>query len=378
MVLPSIQANQLFQGLSEDVVTKAAQHLRTVLYPAGEVIFEQGDAGNCLYLVLAGTVRISIKGREGRQETLIVIGEGDFFGEMALIDRSPRSATATAVEPCMLAALDLSGLNALMSVAPADLSMNFIHAIISRLRRSNAHFIEEMLRGERLSMVGRMSGSIVHDFKNPMATISVACQMIERKVKDPQVTKCVDIIERSVSQMVGMTQELLEFSRGETQLHAEDVSVMSIINDLEEQNFSRLAQRNIKIERSITYVGYMHVDAGRFVRVLQNLVKNSMEAMPHGGTLKFGLRREGETLIWEVADTGCGIPAEVLAKVFEPFVTHGKSGGTGLGMTIAKTVAEAHGGSIAVESTVGVGTKTTVRIPLVLPSRKAPMESPTT
>ncbi|MBS0658405.1 MAG: cyclic nucleotide-binding domain-containing protein [Verrucomicrobia bacterium] len=378
MVLPSIQANQLFQGLSEDVVSKAAQHLRTVLYPAGEVIFEQGDAGNCLYLVLAGTVRISIKGREGRQETLIVIGEGDFFGEMALIDRSPRSATATAVEPCMLAALDLSGLNALMSVAPADLSMNFIHAIISRLRRSNAHFIEEMLRGERLSMVGRMSGSIVHDFKNPMATISVACQMIERKVKDPQVTKCVDIIERSVSQMVGMTQELLEFSRGETQLHAEDVSVMSIINDLEEQNFSRLAQRNIKIERSITYVGYMHVDAGRFVRVLQNLVKNSMEAMPHGGTLKFGLRREGETLIWEVADTGCGIPAEVLAKVFEPFVTHGKSGGTGLGMTIAKTVAEAHGGSIAVESTVGVGTKTTVRIPLVLPSRKAPMESPTT
>jgi len=378
MVHPSIQANQLFQGLSEEVVTKAAQHLRTVLYPAGELIFEQGEAGDCLFLVLAGTVRISIKGREGRQETLIVIGEGDFFGEMALIDRSPRSATATAVEPCMLAALDIAGLNALMSVAPADLSMNFIHAIISRLRRSNAHFIEEMLRGERLSMVGRMSGSIVHDFKNPMATISVACQMIERKVKDPQVTKCVDIIERSVSQMVGMTQELLEFSRGETQLQAEDVSVMSIINDLEEQNFSRLPAKKIKVERSITYVGYMHVDAGRFLRVLQNLVKNSMEAMPNGGTLKFGLRREGETLIWEVGDTGCGIPAEILAKVFEPFVTHGKSGGTGLGMTIAKTVAEAHGGSIGIESTVGVGTKTTVRIPLVLPSRKVMMDSPTT
>lgn len=374
MVHPSIKANQLFQGLSDEVVSKAAQHLRTVLYPAGEIIFEQGDAGSCLYLILAGTVRISIRGREGRQETLIVIGESDFFGEMALIDRSPRSATATAVEPCMLAALDVEGLNDLMSVAPADLSMNFIHAIVSRLRRSNAHFIEEMLRSERLSMVGRMSGSIVHDFKNPMATISVACQMIDRKVKDPQVSKCTDIIERSVAQMVGMTTELLEFSRGETQLHAEDVSVMSIISDLEEQSFSRLPQKNIKVERTITYVGFMHVDAGRFSRVLLNIVKNSQEAMPHGGTLKFGLRREGETLIWEIADTGCGMPPEVLAKVFEPFVTHGKSGGTGLGMTIAKTVAEAHGGTIAIESTVGVGTKTIVRIPLVLPTRKLPLD----
>ncbi len=364
----SIIGNHLFEQLAPEIVAQAAVHMRNVIFPAGEVIFQQGDLGNCLYLIMAGSVRISIRGREGKQETLVVIPSNDFFGEMALIDRSPRSATATAAEPCLLAALDQDGFDEIMRLAPGELAMNFIRAIVGRLRQSNANFVEEMLRNERLSLVGRMSSTIIHDFKNPMATISAACQMIERKATDPQMGRFTGAIERSLQQMLGMTQELLEFSRGETQLHPEAVPVATLVSWLDEQSLLRLEERGIKVEREIAFGGDVFVDPHRFVRVLLNIAKNAGEAMPKGGTLRVAVRPEAPWLVWEISDTGCGIPSAVLARIFEPFVTHGKSGGTGLGMTIAKTVAEAHGGDIAIESHEGVGTKTTVRIPLAVPA----------
>ncbi len=365
--IASIAANELFADLDAPVVEQAARHMRVSIVPTGETIFAQGDVGHCLYLVLAGTVRISVHGREGRQETLVLIGANDFFGEMALIDKSPRSATATAADSCLLAALDEAGFAEVMKVAPGTLSMNFVRAVVGRLRRANSHFVEEMLRNERLSLLGRMSGSIVHDFKNPMSTISLACQMLERQ-KSGNVAQYTGIIERSVNQMLGMTQELLDYSRGVTQLNAERVSVMTILSDLEEQSFSRMAERGFRVERSVEYAGFAWVDTQRFLRLLLNLVKNASEAMKKGGVIRFSVRAEGPWLVWQVEDTGCGMPPEILAKVFEPFATFGKSGGTGLGMTIAKSVAEAHGGQIDLESTVGVGTKVRVRIPLTPPS----------
>ena len=82
----------------------------------------------------------------------------------------------------------------------------------------------------------------------------------------------------------------------------------------------------------------------------------------------------GDWLAWEIADNGTGMPPEVLARVFEPFLTHGKSGGTGLGTTIAKAVAEAHGGSLSIQSELGRGTVCTVRLPLPVGEETTPAE----
>lgn len=361
---PAIGENALFAGLPPGAIDAASERLRTVFYPAGETIFAEGDPGHGLYLVLAGTVRISVRGREHLPETLDTFHTGDFFGEMALIDQSPRSATATAVESSLLGMLDEEAFRFVMHAAPAELSMNFMRAVAGRLRRSNSHFIEEMIRNERLSLLGRMSSSIIHDFKNPMATILFACQMIERKSKDPQMARFTTIIDGAVEQMAGMTQELLEYSRGVTHLKVERVLVGTIVAQIEEQCLARLAAQGIRVERTVAYVGWVTVDAQRLLRLLLNLLKNAQEAISEGGMVRFAVRAEDGWLVWEIADNGCGMPAEVLATVFEPFVSHGKSGGTGLGMTIAKTVAEAHGGTIKVDSKEGQGTVCVVRLPL--------------
>ena len=99
------------------------------------------------------------------------------------------------------------------------------------------------------------------------------------------------------------------------------------------------------------------------VRVLLNLIKNSIEAMPKGGVLRLGLRQEDERAIFLVADTGHGIPAELLPRIFEPFVTNGKSQGTGLGLAIARSVIEAHGGTIRAAAQAGHGACFCIHLP---------------
>jgi signal transduction histidine kinase len=120
---------------------------------------------------------------------------------------------------------------------------------------------------------------------------------------------------------------------------------------------------SVHLVREIRFCDEIRVDIGRFVRVLLNLIKNSIEAMPKGGVVRLGVRQEGNRAIFRVGDTGCGISPELQARIFEPFVTYGKSKGTGLGMAIAKSVVEAHAGSIALRSTVGVGTTVEISVP---------------
>ncbi len=360
----AVAASRLFEGVAPEVIEAAARTVRGIFFPAGEVIFRADEAGDCLYLVLAGSVRISITGREGREETLASLGVGEFFGEMALIDLAPRAATATAQEACLLGALDAAALHRAVAAAPG-LAMNLIRAVTARLRHSNAHFQEEILRAERLSLIGRMASSIIHDFKNPMATILMACQLIERKAPEDGVARLTASVDKAVRQMIGMTQELLEFSRGAPELHPKPAPVDSLLQELDEQILARLPERGVQVEREVRYHGPVTVDAPRFLRCLVNLVRNAQEAMPRGGILRLGVwPAAGGWLAWEVADNGEGMPPEVLARVFEPFVTHGKSGGTGLGTTIARGIAEAHGGSLSIQSEPGRGTVCLVLLPL--------------
>jgi signal transduction histidine kinase len=129
--------------------------------------------------------------------------------------------------------------------------------------------------------------------------------------------------------------------------------------------------QNVHLVRDVQLIGDVKVDVGRFVRVLLNLVKNSLEAMSNGGVLRIELLQIDNDAVFRVADTGAGIPEDVLPKIFEPFVTHGKSTGTGLGMAIVKSVVDAHTGTIDVRSKVGVGTTVEISLPLLKAETKA-------
>jgi signal transduction histidine kinase len=360
--LALLRENRLFTGLSAASVDKIGAGMSFPHFGADDVIFREGDPGDCLYLIIEGNVRISKTGRGGLQETLNFMGPGNFFGEMALVDGQPRSAQATATSPTVLGSVDAATFNRILDDEPRTLHHNFLTTVVERLRGINSHFIAELMRNERLALVGSMANSIVHDFKNPLAAIQSCAEMLETRIPDPAVIEIAELITKASNQLEDMVQELLDFARGQSSLMLKRHAAASVFEELESQ-FTHTLPPAIHVVRDIHVADDVDVDLGRFTRMLMNLVKNSTEAMRKGGVLRLGLRQEGHRVIFLIGDTGCGIPPEMLEKIFEPFVSFGKSNGTGLGMAIVKSVVEAHGGQITLQSKVGIGTTIEVGLP---------------
>lgn len=356
--------NRLFEGIGAGLLERIAPNVRVVQLAPGEVIFREGDPGDVMYLVGRGSVKISKAGRGGQQETLGFIQSGNFFGEMALLDGEPRSAMATAVESTLLGTVDELTFQHILELAPSRLHMNFLRSVTERLRSVNSHFITEVMRSERLSLVGAMANSIIHDLKNPICIVRCCSDLISRDTNDARIRELAAMTDKAVDGMLSMTQELLDYARGSTSLSCETISIWRLLDELNQQALRLLPGHNIQFAKNIRYDGNVFIDLSRFIRVLANLIKNAREAMPNGGILTISTDRVNDQAVIRISDTGVGIPAELLPRLFEPFVTHGKSHGTGLGMAIAKSVVEAHHGKISVTSVQGKGTTVDVRLPI--------------
>ena len=356
-------SNRLFAGLPTEIVSEFGADVDLFRYDQDDVIFQEGETGDCLCLVCEGGVRISKLGRAGQQETLGFIQPGNFFGEMALIDGQSRSAQAAATaDSTVLGRVDHATFERILSRAPSSLHMNFLRSVVERLRSVNSTFINELMRSERLSTVGSMANSIIHDIKNPMTVIRSCADLIRMRARDPETAQFVGLINKSVDKMLDMTQELLDFARGKSSLMFQCLPVEKVIKEMDGELRS-LVPANVHLVCEAECDAKIVVDCGRFARVLLNLVKNAVEAMPDGGVVWIGVKHRDAEVVFRISDTGSGIPAELLPSIFEPFVTRGKSKGTGLGLAIAKSVVEAHSGRITVESKVGVGTTFEIMVP---------------
>ena len=215
----------------------------------------------------------------------------------------------------------------------------------------NARLYEKMVRSERLSLVGRMAASIIHDLKGPMAIVKGFIELLKRPdLPAEKRSHFSDLVLQATDRMVDMTQDLLSYSQGQVDLKIREVQ----IGDWLEYFASFLRQDFVKSKVSIVnqleYSGPVYIDSDRMWRVMMNIAGNARDAMPNGGTFTIATSSNGEQWRLALTDTGCGIPAELQSKIFEPFVTSRKAGGTGLGLAISCEIIERHGGTINVES----------------------------
>lgn len=359
-----LRSNLLIQGIPEASFDRVAAFITARRCEPGEIIFKEGDQGDCLYLIAQGSVKISKKGRGGRQETLTYLPEGDFFGEMALVDSARRSAQASAENACVLGRVDREAWALLLGLAAAQVLSNFTRSVTKRLRSNNQYLIEELMRNERLSLLGSTISSVMHDINNPLSCIHAACDILSATNQDKLTSELTKVIRDALDRMEGLTRELMEFSRGTTKLDLHRTTIAKLLEGLE-QDFRRSRGLNIEVHQDILYHGEILIDRRRMLRVFTNLVRNSIDAMKstRGGVLTFRIQSDGKLVCFEVSDSGCGIPKDLLPKIFEPFVTYGKAHGTGLGLAIVKAIVEAHHGTISVRSDEGSGTTFEVKIP---------------
>ena len=357
--------SRLFMGVPADALAVALADATPVAYDAGEMIFDEGDPSDAIFLIRDGTVCISKRGRSGRHETLAHLDVDEIFGEMAFLDAAPRSARATAATAARLVRLDAAAFDRIMHLAPTQVTRNLVGELVRRLRRTDEHLITELVRAERLSTVGMVAGSLVHDLRNALNVTIGAADLLGEMSDDAQVHRVARMIRGSGEGMLEMARSLLEYSRGTPALRRTRVGAASLAAEVEQQ--AQADRTGVSLQVDVAYDGDIVVDRDALVRALLNLVRNALEATPAGGRVTLGFARDddGATLVIDVADTGRGIPAELLPTIFEPFVTHGKQGGTGLGLANVRTIVEAHGGTIAVDSSPGSGTRFGVRLPVV-------------
>ena len=255
----TLQQNRLFAGLPTALISNIGADVDLLHFDVDDVIFNEGEPGDCLFLVVEGSVRISKMGRGGKQETLGLVQPGNFFGEMALIDGQPRSAQATAAAPTILGKIDHGSFERILEHAPRDLHMNFLRSVVERLRGINSHFITELMRSERLSLVGSMANSIIHDLKNPIQAIHSCAELIASRSTDPNVAKFTEIMQKSVGQMTDMLQELLDFARGQSSLQLKPRSPKSVYCEFD-SILVRILPPNIHLLREIHYCDDISVD----------------------------------------------------------------------------------------------------------------------
>jgi len=228
----------------------------------------------------------------------------------------------------------------------------------------NARLAQEMVQSERLSAVGRMASTIIHDIKNPMGTLRVYAQVLKRKSGNEEAAKLADEMIHQVDRFVKMAQEILDFSRGVSSMAIVEVDFEEVIEDVLSFIEKDLEKHNVVLHRKTEFRGKVKLDIDKLSRVFYNIVGNARDAMAEGGTITVLTTQDNGNVRIEFTDTGAGMPDEVRKRIFEPFMTYGKKHGTGLGMAIVKKVIDDHKGKIEIDSELGKGTTIRIFLPL--------------
>jgi CheY-like chemotaxis protein len=222
---------------------------------------------------------------------------------------------------------------------------------------------------------------LAHELRNPLAPIRNAVAVLRHQADAESVHWAEDIIDRQVSNLVRMVEDLLDVSRitqGKIRLELERLSIAEAVASAVETSRPLIDSRRHHLQVRVPQEPvWITGDQARLAQVLGNLLNNAAKYTPDGGTIWITALREGENAVFRVRDTGIGIPGEMLARVFDLFAQVDNSldraqGGLGIGLTLVRRLVELHNGTVEVASAgPNQGSEFTIRIPALVSTRAA-------
>ena len=219
---------------------------------------------------------------------------------------------------------------------------------------------EQLVRQEKLAVLGQLAGGVSHELRNPLGVMKNSVYFLNIALDDvpEKVKEHLQILDDQVGGANEIITNLLDFSRVRPPTR-EAAAVRALLDEaLGECHIPSSIHVGIDVPGGIGAA----VDPTQIHHVLLNLIRNAVQAMPEGGELSVTGRRDKDAVVITVADTGCGIAEHDLGKIFEPLFTT-KARGTGLGLSVCKSLAVANQGELSVESEVGRGTSVYLRLP---------------
>lgn len=217
---------------------------------------------------------------------------------------------------------------------------------------------------ERLAFTGRIATGIAHEIRNPLGNVSMAVQQLKQAfTEDSPWSKHIEVIIRNTERINFLITELLNCARP-PELNIRPHNMHEVIENVLDSIRSSLSTQQIEVIKKFdAKPSIINVDREQINRVFLNVIINSVEAMPEGGTMTISTSIEEDLFVVKIQDTGEGIPEEDIIRIFDPFFST-KPTGVGLGLSITYGIVVSHGGKIGVESIWKRGTVFTISLPI--------------
>lgn len=229
--------------------------------------------------------------------------------------------------------------------------------------------MEELIENERTSSIVRLAAGVAHELGNPLNSLTIHLQLIERKLKKlaleeegQKLSESLQVCQGEVQRLDGIITHFLEAVRPQKP-ELNELDLVDLVDEVLRVQEAELRDRKLDVNVEVdSRLPVILGDRGQLKQVFFNLIKNAMEAMEAGGQLRIVTRKDDDFVYMQFIDTGSGISEEELSRVFQAYYTT-KKGGHGLGMMIVQRIMREHGGQISLESRKGRGTVITLQFP---------------
>lgn len=227
---------------------------------------------------------------------------------------------------------------------------------------------EENIESEKVALMSMLAAGVAHEIGNPLNSLNIHLELLEREFKGKMDDEALDILHTARSEVKRLDLIISQFLSAirPTKTTYEPLDVQDILIYTVEFMKNELDEHSVGVERNFLEVcPLINGDHNQLKQAFFNIIKNAMQAMPSGGLIRLETFHDNEKdkLFIVVSDTGCGISANDIANIFEPYFTN-KSKGTGLGLMIVEKIVREHGAELTVESEPGKGSKFIITFPL--------------
>jgi len=245
------------------------------------------------------------------------------------------------------------------------LDENFLNALSTHaaMALQNADLVEQLLKTERVSSLGKMANFLIEDIKKPILVSKRYTEHLKKKDLSSDVENVIDMLLEQLNNIADIVQATSNYSHGESVMKSSDVQLNETLLDFVERVSSIVLSMNCKIITNFESDVKTNLDIKEFYQGFKHIIKNACEAMPDGGDIEISTFVEDENVKIVIKDNGMGIPTGFSEKIFEPFMSYGKKTGTGLGLSVTRKIIEEHGGVISATSDLGLGSTFTISLP---------------